>query len=255
MKSPTTKNVIIRIVVIIASAEFFIMIFLAALSFEFNIYTEAVIDTLMLALLSTPFIYSWVIKPFADARDEALIQVSHLAHTDPLTNLPNRRMLSKHFEKLMAGSVRRKVYGAVLLIDIDDFKHLNDEHGHDAGDEALIEIAKRLRSITRAEDVAARLGGDEFIILISQLGIEEQKAHDIALKIAEKLINLIKQPIIFEGTSVHVGASIGIRLIGLEEMDAETAIREADAAMYDAKQAGRGRALFFENKNKPGPLM
>ncbi len=246
MDTLTTKNVILRIVIIITLAEFIIMLFLSSLPYELNIASEAAIDIGLLAIMSIPLIYFWVIKPFVTARDEALAQVSHLAHTDPLTNLPNRRMLARHFDKFMAGSMRHKVHGAVLLMDLDGFKLLNDNYGHDAGDEVLVEIADRIMSITRMEDVAARLGGDEFIILISQLDSDEQTARDVAWRIADKLINLVNQPIMFEGKALHVGASIGIRLIGLEELESETAIREADAAMYNAKQAGRGCAVFHE---------
>jgi diguanylate cyclase (GGDEF)-like protein len=248
MKSLTTKKVIARIVIIIASVEFIIMMILAAIPLDLTTYTEAIIDTVLLTVFSSPLIYSWVIKPFVTARDAALDQVSHLAHTDPLTSLPNRRLLSKHFEKFMAGSVRRKVHGAVLFMDLDGFKDLNDKYGHDAGDEVLIEIANRILSITRADDVAARLGGDEFIILISQLDADEQTAHNAALAIANKLITLVKQPIIFEGTKLNTGSSIGIRLLGLDKVDAETAIREADDAMYKAKQSGRGCAKFFNEE-------
>ena len=247
MESLTTKQVIIRIVIIIAMMEFLIMLFLSALPVEVNIISEAIIDIVLLVVMSTPLIYLWVIQPFVTAKNDALAQVSHLAHTDPLTNLPNRRLLSKHFDKLMASSIRRKVHSAVLLIDLDEFKVLNDKYGHDAGDEVLVEIADRIRSITRAEDVAARLGGDEFILLISQLHADEQTAYNIASGITEKLINLISQPIIFEGIRLQVGASVGIRLLGLEEMDTEKAIREADTAMYNAKQAGKGRAMFFDD--------
>ena len=246
METLTTKNIIFRIVIIITLAEFIIMLFLSSIPYELNIASEAAIDIGLLAIMSIPLIYFWVIKPFVTARDEALAQVNHLAHTDPLTSLPNRRMLARHFDKFMAGSVRRKVHGAVLLMDLDGFKLLNDSYGHDAGDEVLVEIAERIMSITRMEDVAARLGGDEFIILISQLDSDEQTARDVAWRIADKLINLVNQPIMFEGKALHVGASIGIRLIGLEELESETAIREADAAMYNAKQAGRGCAVFHE---------
>lgn len=246
MKSLTTKQVIVRIVIIILLAEFAIMMFLGVIPFEVSIYLEAVIDLVLLALLSTPLIYLWVIKPFVTARDEALVQISRLAHTDPLTKLPNRRLLSKYLQKFMAGTVRHKLHGAVLLMDLDGFKVINDVHGHEAGDEVLVEVAQRIRSVTRSEDVAARLGGDEFIILIQHLGVDEKKAHDIALQIAEKLINLVNKPINYNGTTLNVGASIGIRLLGFEELDTDTVIREADIAMYNAKQAGRGRAVFFE---------
>ena len=246
METLTTRNIIIRIIIIIASAEFIIMLLLSSLPFEMSIATEAAIDIGLLAAVSTPLIYVWVIKPFVTARDDALAQVNHLAHTDPLTNLPNRRLLCKHFEKFMASSLRHKIYGAVLLMDLDGFKVLNDNYGHNAGDEVLIEVANRILSVTRSEDVAARLGGDEFIILISQLDTDEETARNIALGIAEKLINLVSQPIVFEDKVLHVGASIGIRLLELEELNTETVFREADAAMYNAKQAGRGCAVFYE---------
>lgn len=246
MKSLTTKQVIVRIVIIISLAEFVIMLFLAVIPFEVSVYSEATIDIALLAFLSIPLIYFWVIRPFVTARDQALAQISNLAHTDPLTKLPNRRLLSKHLEMLIAGTVRHKLHGAVLLMDLDGFKLINDAHGHDAGDEVLIEIARRIRSITRSEDVAARLGGDEFIILIHHLDADIQKVQDIALQVAEKLIDLVSKPINYKGTILNVGASIGIRLLGSEKVDIDTVIREADIAMYNAKQAGKGCAVFFK---------
>ena len=131
-------------------------------------------------------------------------------------------------------------------MDLDGFKVVNDTYGHDAGDEVLVEIAKRLRSNTRSEDVADRLGSDEFFILIQHLDADEQIAHNTALKVAEKLIDVVNKPIDFNGTMLNVSASIGIRLLGFEELDAKTVMREADIAMYRAKQAGRGCAVFFE---------
>lgn len=246
MKLLTTKQVVIRIAVIISTAEILIMLVFGAIPHEANTYSEAVLDAVLLVVLSTPPIYIWVIKPFVIARDEALAQISHLAHVDPLTQLANRRLLSRHLEKTVAGIVRHKIYGALLLLDLDGFKPVNDAHGHDAGDAVLVEIAKRLQSITRSEDIVARLGGDEFIVLINHLDADERMAHDKASRIARKLIGLVNKPFDFNGKTLHVGASIGIRLLGFEELDAETAIRDADIAMYRAKQAGKGCAVFFE---------
>jgi diguanylate cyclase (GGDEF)-like protein len=246
MKSLTKKQVVIRIVTIITTVEFLIMLFLGVVPLEVSIYSEALLDLVLLGLLSTPLIYIWVINPFVTARDEALDQVNHLAHTDSLTQLPNRRLLSIHLEKLIAGAVRHKIRGAALILDLDGFKDVNDTHGHDAGDEVLIEIAKRLRANTRSEDVAGRLGGDEFFILVQHLDGDERTARDTALWVAEKLVNVVKKPIDFNGTMLNVGASIGIRLLGFEELDTKTVIREADIAMYRAKQAGKGCAVFFE---------
>jgi diguanylate cyclase (GGDEF)-like protein len=246
MPTLTIKQVILRIVIIISSAEFLIMLVLGVIPHEVSTFFEAVLDVASLVLLSTPPIYIWVIKPFVDARDEALAQISHLAYVDPLTQLANRRLLSKHLEKVVAGVIRHKVYGALLLLDLDGFKPINDAYGHDAGDAVLVEVVKRMQSIARSEDIVARIGGDEFVVLISHLDVGERVAHDKALRIAKKLINLVNNPLHFHGKTLHLGVSIGIRLLGFEELDTETAIREADIAMYRAKQAGGGCAVFFE---------
>jgi len=246
MKLLTKKQVVVRIAVIFSLAELLIMLLLRFIPHGAGPYSEAVLDTALLAVLSAPAIYIWVIKPFVDAQDEALAQISHLALTDPVTQLANRRLISTHLEKLITGSVRHKDYGAVLLIDLDGFKLVNDNYGHEAGDALLVEIAKRLQSIVRSEDIVGRLGGDEFIVLLHRLGGDERLAHDGALRVADTLIKKISETFDFSGKTLQVGASIGIRLLGFEEQDTETAIRQADRAMYRAKEAGRGCAVFFE---------
>ena len=242
----STTQVIIRIAAIIASAEFFIMLVLGFMPLETNRFSEAALDVALLATLSTPSIYFWVIKPFVDARDEALIQVRHLAFTDPLTQLANRRHLLKHLERIIASSVRHKIYGALLVIDLDGFKLINDTHGHDAGDAVLVEIAKRFVSSIRSEDVAGRLGGDEFVVLVDHIDADEQLAQGKALRMADKLINLANIPFDFNGNTLQVGASIGICLLGFEHLDADAAISKADIAMYRAKKIGKGCAIFFD---------
>ena len=252
MKALTTKQVIIRIAFIVSLVEFLIMLLLGITPLAVGIYSLAVLDLILLALLPPPLIYIWVIKPFVSSRDEALAQINRLAHTDPLTQLPNRRFLLAYLEKMIAGTVRHKIHGAVLLIDLDGFKDINDVYGHDAGDKVLTEIASRFRSSTRPEDSVGRMGGDEFIVLIHHIDADEQTAHDIIMRMADKLIKLASKPINFDGTPLTVGASIGIRLFGTEKLDVETAIREADIAMYRAKLAGRGRAVLFEKHPKGG---
>ena len=246
MKLLTTKQVVVRIAIIISAAELLIMLMLMVSPYEASIYSVVAFDTVLLTVLSIPAIYIWVIKPFVDARDVALAQISHLALTDPLTQLANRRLISQHLVKVIAGRVRHKDYGAVLLIDLDGFKPVNDDHGHDAGDALLVEIAARFRSIVRAEDVAGRIGGDEFVVLIYRLSADERIARNMALQIAENLIRVVNKPFDFNGQILQVGASVGIRLLGFEEMDTVAAMSEADIAMYRAKQAGGGCAVFFE---------
>jgi two-component system cell cycle response regulator len=246
MKLLNTKQVVVRICIIISSVELLIMLMLQAIPHEAGTYLEAALDTALLAVLSTPLIYIWVINPFVDARDKALAQISHLAATDPLTQLANRRHISNHLGKIIAGGIRYKEYGAVLMIDLDEFKPVNDIHGHEAGDAVLVEIAERLRAIGRPEDVVGRMGGDEFVILVHRLDTDEQITYDKVSKIVERILNMVNKPIDFNGKTLHVGASIGIRILRSEELDAETAIIEADIAMYRAKEAGRGCSVFFE---------
>ena len=241
----TMDQVAVRIAVIVSSAELLIMLILPAFPHADSV-TLAVLDVALLVLFSTSPIYIWVVAPCLDSRDKALIQANLLAATDPLTQLANRRQISGQLEKALDGGVRHKVPGALLLVDLDGFKLVNDAHGHDAGDAVLVEVAQRLRSITRAEDVVGRIGGDEFLVLIGRLDADERIMRDKVLRIAEKLITNLTVPVDFNGRTLHVGASIGIRLLGCDELDARTAIREADVAMYRAKQAGKGRVVVFE---------
>lgn len=242
----STRQVIIRISAIIAISEFLIMLVLQTIPYKINTVIEAALDVALLTVLSTPLIYSWIIKPFANARDDALAQVSHLAFTDLLTQLANRRNILKQLERVIASKVRHKIFGALLVIDLDGFKEINDSYGHDAGDAMLVEIAKRFVSSIRSEDIAGRMGGDEFIVLLDHLDIDEQSAQDKALRVADKLIKLASIPLNFNGQPLQVGASIGICLLGLKQMDADAAISKADVAMYRAKKMGKGCAIFSE---------
>jgi len=246
VKLITKKQVVVRIAIIVSLAELLIMLSLRAIPYDVGIYPEAVLDTALLTLLTIPAIYLWIIKPFVDARDEALAQISHLALTDPVTHLANRRLIFEHLQKILTGTARHHDHGAVLLIDLDGFKLVNDNYGHEAGDAVLVEVAKRLQANIRSEDVVGRLGGDEFIVLLQRLGGDERIARDRALQFAEKLIDMINAPFDFKGKTLHVGASVGIRMLGNVELIVEDAISGADNAMYRAKQAGRGCAVFFE---------
>jgi diguanylate cyclase (GGDEF)-like protein len=251
----TAKQVVIRISVIILTTEFLIMLVLGAFSDSLNTYVAAALDVVILAAVASPLIYLWVIRSFVVARDDALAEVRALALTDPLTKMPNRRMLSLHLEKFISGSARHRVHGALLLIDLDGFKAINDTDGHDAGDTVLVEVAKRIQSITREADVAARLGGDEFVVLIDRLEIDRDASQAQALLLAERLIQIIGEPIDYAGKSLTVGASIGVRMLGsnlgrtqaLMSSMASSVISDADAAMYGAKRAGKGCAAVFDD--------
>jgi diguanylate cyclase (GGDEF)-like protein len=247
IKSLTTKQVIIRIIVIVASVEFLIMLAFGFLDYEVNVYVEAGTDILVLAAFSTPLIVILVVNPFVKARDDAIRRLNDLAETDPLTRLLNRRSIDIQLHKYIAAAARHKFYGALLLIDLDGFKLINDAHGHDAGDKVLVEIANRLRSRVRVDEVVGRLGGDEFVLLINNLGTDKNIASKTVLQIAGQLVALLSLPINYGDNKFSVGASIGIRIFGFDEIEAESAIKDADKAMYQAKQAGKGQCVIYED--------
>jgi len=213
--------------------------------YEANIYVLAGTDILLLVALSTPLIFFLVVTPFVKARDQAFEQLNYLATTDSLTQLSNRRSIDNQLDKFIASTTRHHFYGAVLLLDLDGFKNINDVYGHGEGDKVLIEVANRLRSRVRLDEVVGRLGGDEFVLLINNLNTNELVARNAALRIAEHLITLLSMPINLNDTKLSIGVSIGVRIFGLDEIDAESVIRDADLAMYRAKEAGKGQCVVF----------
>ena len=246
MKKLTSAQVIIRIITIIAAVELLIMLALESTNPDLDLYVVVALDVISLTLISSPLIYFWVIRPFVIARDNAVESMTQMAFNDPLTQLPNRRLIFQHLEKLIATCVRHKTVGALLLLDLDGFKPVNDTYGHDAGDAVLKEVARRLQINIRAEDIVGRLGGDEFVVLFTQLADNEQSAHQKAVDIALKLQNEINKSFDFKGNVLQVNSSIGICLLGSENIDVESAIKKADTAMYRAKQAGKGRIALLD---------
>ncbi len=246
-KTLTTRQVVFRIATIEVVLELLIMLMFRLVPHEPGTLKEALLDPLILICLSTPLIYFYVIKPFVEARDEALVHINHLAHTDPLTKLANRRLILDYLDILVDGNARHKDFGAVLLVDLDGFKSVNDHYGHDAGDALLIKMAERLRTSVRAEDVVGRLGGDEYIILLRRLGADDKIARYVAQFVAYKLIKQLMEPVEHNGNILLVGASVGIRLFGAEK-DVHQLVSDADAAMYRAKANGKGCAVFFDEE-------
>ena len=246
MKLLSTKQVVIRISVIIAMAEFLIMLMLQYVPFALNMIGEAIIDVTMLICISTPLIYSWVIEPFVKARDEALEQISVLAYTDPLTKIANRRHFLSHLEKAIHNIAERKSYGAVMVMNLDGFKKINDDFGHEAGDTVLIEIANRFSSTILSGEFVARLGGDEFVTLVDNLDIDKIIAQDKAILLAEKLINQAILPVHYHGYQLTVGANVGIYIFGTNIANIDTIISRAGNAMYSAKKSEKGHSVFSD---------
>lgn len=170
------------------------------------------------------------------------------AHFDTLTALPNRAMFSNRMASVLqtGDAVGR---AAVLFIDLDEFKPINDRHGHQAGDQVLVEIARRLQGEIRESDFAARIGGDEFVVVLCGAGTSERAA-----KVAEKLLEALAEPVVLkDGLLASVSASIGIAMFPKDGDNIETLLRNADLAMYQAKQRRKGSYGFYQPDNdNPG---
>ncbi len=180
-------------------------------------------------------------------------QVRQLAYHDPLTRLPNRRLLSDRLGQALAESKRHGTHGALMFLDLDRFKALNDLHGHEAGDLLLVDAANRLRACVREVDTVARLGGDEFIVLLSALSADRATADAGARTVAEKIRLALEEPwpltLRRDGAEPRVvehrcSASIGVAVFSGAEGTAEDLLKWADAAMYLAKSAGRNQVRF-----------
>jgi diguanylate cyclase (GGDEF)-like protein/PAS domain S-box-containing protein len=181
--------------------------------------------------------------------------IRNLAFYDTLTQLPNRRLLNNRMNQAMAASKRSRRYGALMFLDLDNFKPLNDTHGHSVGDILLVEVARRISSCVREMDTVARFGGDEFVVLLNELDAEKAQSAVQASNVAEKIRAILSEPyelkFLNEGkaeTTVeyHSSASIGTVLFVNHEASAEDILKWADMSMYRAKEAGRNLIRFYE---------
>jgi diguanylate cyclase (GGDEF)-like protein/PAS domain S-box-containing protein len=174
----------------------------------------------------------------ADALAAAQARLAHLAYHDALTDLPNRLLFQEHLEQAVARARRGDQAVAVLFVDLDDFKLVNDSHGHSAGDELLRVVAGRLRDAVRATDVVARLGGDEFLVLVAD--IDRDAAPEAAARVAENIRDALLDPVELAHGELYTHASIGASLYPADAESAEELLSKADIAMYRAKQTERG---------------
>ena len=177
---------------------------------------------------------------------QAQEQIHQLAFYDPLTGVPNRRLFLDRLQQAQIHGTRHKTYCAILFIDLDYFKIINDTRGHDVGDLLLIEVAKRLRDSLRTGDTVARLGGDEFVVTIEGLNEDPLQAAAQARDIGEKILASITQPFRLREFEYHGSSSIGIRLFHDNQVSMDDLLKHADTAMYQAKTAGRNTLCFFD---------
>ena len=183
-------------------------------------------------------------QELAEAAHEAAEALRRQAHHDPLTGLPNRALLQDRLNQVLARAERSGEVAALLFLDLDHFKAVNDTWGHAAGDRLLQAVALRLTGCLRAEDTVARVGGDEFVVLLPNL----QYAEDAA-EVAQKVTAVLADPLMLEGCEMSVTASVGISLFPRDGLDAGTLTQKADAAMYQAK---KGRSVgSTETEKRP----
>jgi diguanylate cyclase (GGDEF)-like protein/PAS domain S-box-containing protein len=179
-------------------------------------------------------------------RKKAELDIYRLAFFDVLTGLPNRRLLRDRMGVQLANAQRTGNYSAVLFIDLDHFKTINDARGHATGDLLLVEVASRLNQLLREVDTVARIGGDEFVVLVDSLDPHIEVAGKLALTIAEKVRHALSQDFILNGQVYSSSCSIGVSLMPKAGQKADDLLRESDTAMYRAKSAGRNQIAFFE---------
>jgi diguanylate cyclase (GGDEF)-like protein/PAS domain S-box-containing protein len=171
-------------------------------------------------------------------------QLEHIAHYDALTGIPNRVLLADRLKQAIAYSKREKKILAVCYLDLDGFKAINDGAGHEAGDQVLIEISRRIKNTVREGDTVARLGGDEFVVLLTGIEVPEECTGSL-----NRLLETASQPIYIEGRSFNLSTSIGVSLYPHDNEDPDILIRHADQAMYTAKQSGKNRYYLYDPKH------
>ncbi len=191
---------------------------------------------------------SHFVSVFSDITEkkDAENKIHNMAFYDPLTNLPNRRLLLDRFDQEISIARRHRHYGAVLYLDLDHFKILNDSQGHLVGDELLIQVAQRLSSVLREEDTPARLGGDEFVVLLHANSESISAAADHAMVVAEKIREQLNSPFMLNNYQHQIGTSIGVALFPESGETPDILLQQADTAMYRSKSSGRNTISFFQ---------
>ena len=177
---------------------------------------------------------------------QAEAEIQRLAFFDELTGLPNRRLLLERLERVAAACGRGACHGALLFLDLDNFKNVNDTLGHECGDHLLLQAGQRVVECVRTTDTVARLGGDEFVVILQGLHAREPEAAVEAEVVAQKILRVLNQPYDLQGSEVHSTASIGIAMFRSAQPAAQELLQRADLAMYQAKAQGRNAMCFFD---------
>lgn len=187
----------------------------------------------------------WMVRDITDQK-LAERQIEKLAFFDPLTSLPNRRLLLERLQQLIIKAHRNHLYGALLYLDLDDFKRINDSLGHSVGDKLLVMVADRIRPLLRDSDIFARIGGDEFIVILEAWDRDMDIICDEASEVAKKIIRSFDYGFTLDQNEYRIGVSIGISIINEAGLSADEALKRADTAMYRSKSQGGRHYTFFD---------
>lgn len=184
----------------------------------------------------------------ADITERMLIQlqIEHQANHDTLTDIPNRANLKREIAKNIIRFQRHGVIFAIIFLDLDHFKNINDSLGHDVGDKLLVQTATRLKNTIRDEDMVARIGGDEFVILLPDLSADEFEAAKSAEIVSQKIHETFRTPFEIDGYKLNISSSLGITLINAQSQSEDALLKHADIAMYESKKDGRNTTRFYQ---------
>ena len=206
---------------------------------------------ILISLLMFVFVFMLLIfsKRFYDNILELIISkhtLSIQAHYDHITGLANRITLYDRLSLEISRIKRHNSSAALFFLDMDNFKNINDSYGHNLGDEVLKKFSETVHSLIRDEDTLARIGGDEFIILFSNLSANKDEVHQVTQKLSDKIHTQLSEPINVESHLINLSVSIGIEIIDAHNLDINAVIKNADTAMYKAKENGKSQTSFFQ---------
>jgi diguanylate cyclase (GGDEF)-like protein len=215
-----------------------------------NFIVSAALTFVLLILAACAFSISYLARLAETRRNlaESKAEVEQLAFFDYLTGLPNRRLLMDRLQKTFDANARSGQLGALLFLDLDRFKTLNDTLGHDVGDELLRQVAQRLSATVRTKDTVARLGGDEFVVMLSDLKSDDHRAVAVARRVGNKLLACLNEPYQLQGHNYLSTPSIGATVFGSDAQSPTEVLKQADIAMYQVKAKGRNALCFFDPK-------
>ncbi len=205
-----------------------------------KMWLPALLTTFFLAILTALILRNRHVEKLLSQLFNSTSELTEMAYYDVLTGLPNRRLLEDRASQAFKAAKRSKQMVAIMFLDLDHFKAVNDTYGHEMGDKLLISVAERLKELLRTEDTIARIGGDEFVILLSK--IEDERQVKIT---AEKIIKVLAEPFIVDDIALKIGGSIGVAIYSKHGSTPESLLKCADEAMYSAKRLGRNVYVVY----------